>query len=83
MPFPTSHRGQPPGSGHLGVVLYISTTIQLLHYYYRHTASIKKLNKYKRSERTARVMCQRFRGVGETNPTPEPWPRPLPQAHLT
>ena len=29
------------------------------------------------------VMCQRFRGVGETNPTPEPWPRPLPQAHLT
>ena len=46
MPFPTSHRGEPPGSGHLGVV---QATIQLLHYYY--IPSIKKLNK--RSERTA------------------------------
>ena len=40
MPFPTSHRGEPPGSGHLGVV---QATIQLLHYYY--IPSIKKLNK--------------------------------------
>ena len=28
MPFPTSHGGEPPGSGHLGVV---QATIQLLH----------------------------------------------------
>ena len=41
MPFPTSHGGEPPGSGHLGVV---QATI---HYY---IPLIKKLNK--RSERT-------------------------------
>lgn len=48
------------------------------------SSSLSRARASSRASRGAKgVMCQSFRGVGETSPAPEPWLRPSPRAHLT
>ena len=48
------------------------------------SSSLSRARASSRVSRGAKgVMCQSFRGVGETSPAPEPWLRPSPRAHLT